>query len=97
MSDDLYYIDQEEGCFAQCRKASDSSGAEYYVNLECMKKHNGFVLGDPTSTCCNNTFSQIHEDYASKVGYIQARGFGNNAWKVLFLVKSDSIYSFLKR
>jgi len=47
MSDDLYYIDQEEGCFAQCRKASDSSGAEYYVNLDCMKKHNGLYWVTP--------------------------------------------------
>lgn len=47
MSDDLLFIDQEEGCFAQCRKASDSSGAEYYVNLDCMKKHDGLFWLTP--------------------------------------------------
>jgi hypothetical protein len=41
MSDDLLFIDQEDGCFAQCRKSSDSSGAEYYVNLDFMKKNDG--------------------------------------------------------
>jgi hypothetical protein len=36
ISDNQNLIDEESGCLAKCRKASASSGAEYYVNLECI-------------------------------------------------------------
>lgn len=47
ISDNQNLIDEESGCLAKCRKASASSGAEYYVNLECMNKHEGLFWITP--------------------------------------------------
>lgn len=47
ISDNQFLIDEESGCLAKCRKASASSGAEYYVNLECMNKHEGLFWITP--------------------------------------------------
>lgn len=47
ISDNQFLIDEESGCLAKCRKPSASSGAEYYVNLECMNKHDGLFWITP--------------------------------------------------
>lgn len=81
MSDDLYYIDQEDGCFAQCRKASDSSGAEYYVNLDCMKKHNGLFWVTPLVLSAITHFPKYMKIMPQKLDISKLEALGINTNK----------------
>ena len=85
MSDDLYYIDQEEGCFAQCRKASDSSGAEYYVNLECMKKHNGLFWVTPQVLAAITHFPKYMKIMPQKLDISKLEALGIMHGRYFFL------------
>lgn len=76
MSDDLLFIDQEEGCFAQCRKASESSGAEYYVNLDCMKKHDGLFWLTPQVLSAISNFPKYMKIMPKKLDISKLEALG---------------------
>lgn len=86
MSDDLLFIDKEEGCFAQCRKSSDSSGAEYYVNLDCMKKSDGLFWLTPQVLSAITHFPKYMKIMPQKLDLskLEALGIHNSRYLVLF-------------
>ena len=84
MSDDLLFIDQEEGCFAQCRKASDSSGAEYYVNLDCMKKHDGLFWLTPQVLSAISNFPKYMKIMPQKLDFSKVYTLGIHTSKWLW-------------
>lgn len=82
MSDDLLFIDQEDGCFAQCRKSSDSSGAEYYVNLDCMKNNDGLFWLTPQVLSAISKFPKYMKIMPKKLDFskLDALGFHTSKW-----------------
>ena len=85
MSDDLLFIDQEDGCFAQCRKSSDSSGAEYYVNLDFMKKNDGLFGLTPLVLSAISNFPKYMKIMPQKLDISKLEALGIMHGRYFFL------------
>lgn len=76
ISDELDDVDDEPGCLAKCRKASASSGAEYYMKLDCMKKHEGLFWLTPEILFAIEKFPKYMKIMPQKLNNSQLEGIG---------------------
>jgi len=76
ISDELDDVDDEPGCLAKCRKASASSGAEYYMKLDCMKKHEGLLWLTPEILFAIEKFPKYMKIMPQKLNNSQLEGIG---------------------
>lgn len=76
ISDELDEVDNEPGYLAKCRKASASSGAEYYVNLDCMKEHQGLFWVAPDVLFAIEKFPQYMKIMPRKLDNSQMEALG---------------------
>lgn len=76
ISDELDDLGDEPGCLAECRKASASSGAEYYMKLDCMKKHEGLFWLTPEILFAIAKFPKYMKIMPQKLDNSQLEGIG---------------------
>ena len=60
----------------KCRKASASSGAEYYMKLDCMKKHEGLFWLTPEILFAIEKFPKYMKIMPQKLNNSQLEGIG---------------------